>query len=164
MWHQELLDLIIIFPLKSSSPLLPQYKKKKKSHVFSHSGVLLSGLLMPKAAARLALCCPICWTRSRAVWQGSSCLMELQVSTKLLWQNPGSWCQAQWITHTEIQLFKSQLKECYFWPGCQGFIKSFSVNQSNIPLTSLFIFPPHTVSAWLILSQGQYKRKVRAIC
>lgn len=49
------------------------------------------------------------------------------------------------LTQCNIQLFKLQLKERYFWPGCQGFIKSFSVNQSNFPLTSLCIFPPHTL-------------------
>lgn len=159
MCHQELSGPDHYIPIKKQLFTAPSEQKK------SHLGVLLSGPLMPKAAAGPALCCPSCWIRSRAVWQGTSCLMELQVSTKLLWQNPGSQCQAQWITQFKTQLFKSQLKERYFWPGCQGFIKSFSVNQSNFPLTSLFIFPPpHTVSAWLILSQGQYKRKVRVIC
>lgn len=124
-------------PIKKQLSTAPSEQKK------SHPGVLLSGPPMPKAAAGPALCCPICWIRSWALawwnsrWAPSSYDRILAPSAR----------HSESLTQFKIQLFKLQLKERYFWPGCQGFIKSFSVNQSNFPLTSLFIFsPPHSFS------------------
>lgn len=155
MYHEELLDLIIIFPLKSSShcslrtkkipPFLPPrcaFIRPPNAKGCGRASPVLSHLLdlEQNCLGRAALA----WWKSR--WAPSSYDRSLAPSAQ----------HGESLTQLKIQLFESPLKERYFWPGCQGFIKSFSVNQSNFPLTSLFIFPPHThtVSAWLILSQG----------
>lgn len=113
MCHRELLDLIIIFPLKSSSPLLPQNKKNSTpspTQVCFYQAPWCQRLLQDQPCvvpfaglgAQLSVRAALAWLNSR--WASSSYDRILAPSAR----------HSESLTQFKIQLFKSQLKGTLF--------------------------------------------------